>query len=311
MSRDHRLILLLLLLLLFLFLFDYPRYVDNEEGGESHEKSPGREKRAESVARVSQRFWHESQSTRVLLGRPLPRSRGPPPRPEKKGRPSAFSSSVWHRSKKHTIDERKTSPFRIRSFLAYGRTALETETNNATTTSCYPARVVENDVSPRCRKRETFLAEIQETEPLFLTRLHGRKSVGRLKKETRTCLRSEVGREGEREGGERGRNEVEKKLVVCGSVRFREHGKKITRCPPAVCMCVCQWFCRSNNRVRRSYVTIQATLLLVAYQSYPPWLKIDRSYDPWTRVILSLAFRLVSSPRPVSASIQQPRENGV
>lgn len=150
-----------------------------------------------------------------------------------------------------------------------------------------------------------------------------RSKIGRAIKEgnARTCLRSEVGREGREKGGRgegrrgegrAGRNEVEKKLVVCGSVRFREHGKKITRCPPAVCMCVCQWFCRSNNRVRRSYVTIQATLLLlVAYQSYPPWLKIDRSYDPWTRVILSLS-RFVSSPRPVSASIQQqPRENGV
>lgn len=238
---------------------------------------------------------------------------------KKGGRPPS-RSSVWHRSR-NTIDERKTSPFRILPRLRYGRTALETETNNATTTSCYPARVVENDVSPRCRKREDFFGrDTRETEPLFLTRLHGRKSVGRLKKETRELVY--VARWGGREGrkgdegrggeGRAGRNEVEKKLVVCGSVRFREHGKKITRCPPAVCMCVCQWFCRSNNRVRRSYVTIQATLLLlVAYQSYPPWLKIDRSYDPWTRVILSLS-RFVSSPRPVSASIQQqPRENGV
>ena len=62
----------------------------------------------------------------------------------------------------------------------------------------------------RERERKTFLAEIQETEPLFLTSTV-EKSLGRLKKETRLVYVAEKVGEG-REG--RGRYEVEKKLVV-------------------------------------------------------------------------------------------------
>lgn len=148
----------------------------------------------------------------------------------------------------------------------------------------------------RCRERETFFGRDTRNRA-SLPDVHGRKSVGRfLKKETRTCLRSGVGRrEGERGGEGTLRSGKETSGVVVSG--FASMGRKLHVPPPPVCMCVCQWFCRSNNRVRRSYVTIQATLLLVAYQSLPSLLKIDRSYDPWTRVILSLAFRLVSASR--------------
>lgn len=141
------------------------------------------------------------------------------------------------------------------------------------------------------RERERLFWPRYKKPSLSVPDVHARKSVGRLKKETRTCLRSgEGGRKG------RGRHEVEKKLVVRQCPVSRAWEENYTS-PLPVCVCVCQWFRRSNNRVRRSYVTIQATLLLVAYQRLPSLLKIDRSYDPWTRVILSLAFRLVSAPQ--------------
>lgn len=112
------------------------------------------------------------------------------------------------------------------------------------------------------------MAEIQETEPLFLTSTV-EKSLGRLKKETRLVYVAE--KVGEGRGGEGSLRSGKKTsgAVVSG---FASMGRKLHVPPPptrrGARTCVCQWFRRSNNRVvRRSYVTIQATLLLVAYQS--------------------------------------------
>lgn len=132
---------------------------------------------------------------------------------------------------------------------------------------------LERTTMPRERERErkTFLAEIQETEPLFLTSTV-EKSFRAIKEGNATCLRSGEGGRGEgREGGEGSLRSGKKTsgAVVSG---FASMGRKLHVPPPptrrGARTCVCQWFRRSNNRVvRRSYVTIQATLLLVAYQS--------------------------------------------
>lgn len=66
--------------LLHLFPFSFRLSTATMGERESLERARAREERREESGetgeRVCQRFWHESQSTRVLLGRPLPRSSG-------------------------------------------------------------------------------------------------------------------------------------------------------------------------------------------------------------------------------------------